>query len=113
MGPTDLTTFFPAFRSRSRYILPFAHVHDHLVLAGLYMLVVRQNRFPFSHPIMQKARPVNRRAGTVIDDMMYWLGGKDSNLDKQIQSLPSYRWTTPQENERPKGGPLDGRTMED
>ena len=24
-----------------------------------------------------------------------WLGGKDSNLDKQIQSLPSYRWTTP------------------
>ena len=26
-----------------------------------------------------------------------WLGGKDSNLDKQIQSLPSYRWTTPQE----------------
>ncbi len=26
-----------------------------------------------------------------------WLGGKDSNLDKQIQSLPSYRWTTPQQ----------------
>ena len=24
-----------------------------------------------------------------------WLGGKDSNLDKQIQSLPSYHWTTP------------------
>ena len=24
-----------------------------------------------------------------------WLGGKDSNLDKQIQSLLSYHWTTP------------------
>jgi hypothetical protein len=42
-----------------------------------------------------------------------WLGGKDSNLDKQIQSLPSYRWTTPQENERPKGAPLDIETMKD
>ena len=42
-----------------------------------------------------------------------WLGGKDSNLDKQIQSLPSYHWTTPQENERPKGAPLDVETMKD
>ena len=42
-----------------------------------------------------------------------WLGGKDSNLDKQIQSLPSYHWTTPQENERPKGAPLDAETMKD
>jgi hypothetical protein len=25
-----------------------------------------------------------------------WLGGRDSNPDSQIQSLESYRWTTPQ-----------------
>ena len=25
-----------------------------------------------------------------------WLGGRDSNPDKQIQSLRSYRWTTSQ-----------------
>jgi hypothetical protein len=30
-----------------------------------------------------------------------WLGGRDSNPDSQIQSLESYRWTTPQRNTVP------------
>ena len=27
-----------------------------------------------------------------------WLGGRDSNPDRQIQSLQSYRWTTSQQH---------------
>lgn len=27
---------------------------------------------------------------------MFWLGGRDSNPDSQIQSLESYHWTTSQ-----------------
>lgn len=31
---------------------------------------------------------------------LLWLGGQDSNLDSQIQSLMAYRWPTPQFNDR-------------
>jgi hypothetical protein len=31
-----------------------------------------------------------------------WLGGRDSNPDKQSQSLLSYRWTTSQQDESEK-----------
>lgn len=41
------------------------------------------------------ARSANRQASHLNVTSYEWLGGKDSNLDKQIQSLPSYRWTTP------------------
>ena len=27
-----------------------------------------------------------------------WLGGQDSNLDSQIQSLMAYRWPTPHQS---------------
>ena len=30
---------------------------------------------------------------------MNWLGGRDSNPDKQIQNLRSYRWTTSQQKD--------------
>ncbi len=29
----------------------------------------------------------------------FWLGGRDSNPDSQIQSLESYHWTTSQQEE--------------
>lgn len=31
---------------------------------------------------------------------MYWLRSKDSNLDRKIQSLPCYHYTTPQKLNR-------------
>ena len=30
----------------------------------------------------------------------FWLGGRDSNPDSQIQSLESYHWTTSQQRNR-------------
>ena len=33
---------------------------------------------------------------TLKNDLLSWLGGRDSNPDSQIQSLESYHWTTSQ-----------------
>ena len=46
----------------------------------------RASRWPFSS---EKELSEKR-------DWSEWLGGRDSNPDSQIQSLESYRWTTPQ-----------------
>lgn len=35
---------------------------------------------------------------------LIWLRGEDSNLNKQIQSLLSYRWTTPQQKSEKSPG---------
>src|SRR3984957_19528259 len=32
----------------------------------------------------------------IISSILFWLGGRDSNPDTQIQNLQSYRWTTSQ-----------------
>ena len=32
----------------------------------------------------------------IIPTIVFWLGGRDSNPDTQIQNLQSYRWTTSQ-----------------
>ena len=64
-------------------------------------------------PLDNAKGPLSKMHSGPVACEIQWLGGKDSNLDKQIQSLPSYHWTTPQENERPKGAPLDVETMKD
>lgn len=46
----------------------------------------------FADATLSDSRRGCQRGITTVGE---WLGGKDSNLDKQIQSLPSYRWTTP------------------
>jgi hypothetical protein len=46
---------------------------------------------------------------------LIWLGGRDSNPDRQIQSLQSYRWTTSQHKEgtskTQQGFSIDGEPL--
>lgn len=85
--------------------------------AGLHYPDSRTPVGPWRCPVSEGgpgcSRQTGRESGSSGSVDSEWLGGKDSNLDKQIQSLPSYHWTTPQENERPKGAPLDVETMKD
>src|SRR5437868_11266719 len=39
---------------------------------------------------------MEQRASPLGIRKMFWLGGRDSNPDSQIQSLESYHWTTSQ-----------------
>src|SRR5207253_9507812 len=46
--------------------------------------------------ITQSCRRTLRRRRLFSLREMFWLGGRDSNPDSQIQSLESYHWTTSQ-----------------
>ncbi len=53
---------------------------------------------------MEEPDPIVHRQWSIVGEG--WLGDQDSNLDSQIQSLVSCRWTIPQEN-RGAGRPLE------
>ena len=53
---------------------------------------------------------IRERDDSGLASDLFWLGGRDSNPDSQIQSLESYHWTTSQQRNRIYESPLSKST---